>query len=573
MPETGDDGRAAIVILGRDPNDISVLGNEIEKRYGADYVVIAHQAGDSGIRELEHLCDASVPVALVISGYGRHDPGGIELLSKVRAIQPEARRVVAVRWGDFAAAQPIFDALTLGEIDHWVMLPEHSPDEEFHRCVTEFLEDWTSGRGGGSFEAVRIIGEPASLRGHQLRDAFGRNHIPHGFYDAGSEAGRRMLSDLGLTAPSLPVVVLRFTSPPVVLEDPSDLEIADAFGITKPLSSDERFDVTIIGAGPAGLAAAVYASSEGLKTLVVERQAVGGQAGTSSLIRNYLGFGKGVSGVKLAYSAYLQAWSFGATFNWMREAVALSSDGEERIVALSDGTQARSRCVIICSGVAYRSLEVRELEDLLGRGVFYGAWVAEAPAMAGTSVFVVGGGNSAGQAAVHLARFASQVTVLVRSDTLATSMSDYLVKEIDSSPNIDVNYNLQVTGGGGDGTLAYLVLEDLTTGDSRQVDADALFILIGSQPRTEWLGDGVLRDEWGFVLTGPELESSQEMSGWDLDRAPLLLETSMPGVFAAGDVRRGSIKRVASAVGEGATAVQLTHLYLAMARGLAAAKT
>ena len=410
--------------------------------------------------------------------------------------------------------------------------------------------------------AVRIIGQHWSARSQQLRDAFGRNHIPFGFYDADGQVGRKLLDELGLARGPLPVVVLRFAKPPTVLADPSDMELADAFGITRPLPGDEVFDVTVIGAGPAGLAAAVYGASEGLNTLVVEREAVGGQAGTSSLIRNYLGFPKGVSGRNLAFSAYLQAWSFGATFHWMREATSLHVDGGHRVVSLSDGTQVRSRCVIIATGAAYRRLGIEELDALQGRGVFYGAAVGEAPAMGGRDVFVVGGGNSAGQAAVHLAKFASKVTVVVRSGALAKSMSDYLVKEIESTPNIEVLKNSQVVGGRGRDRLKELRIRDLLSGNERSVRAAALFALIGSEPRTEWLAAAVARDEWCFLLTGEDLPMHLDAPAAHPARTALLLETSVPGVFAVGDVRRGSVKRVASAVGEGAIAIQLVHHYL-----------
>ena len=407
--------------------------------------------------------------------------------------------------------------------------------------------------------------EPASARSHELRDTFARNHIPIGFYDAASEDGQRILHELGVDGGSLPVVVLPFTRDGSVLTDPSDADIADAFGLLAPLPQDAHFDVAVIGSGPAGLAAAVYAASEGLSTLVVERQAVGGQAGTSSLIRNYLGFPKGISGNKLAFSAYLQAWSFNTTFHFMREAVNLTVDGGDKVIALSDGTNVRSRCVIVANGVAYRRLDVPDLDALQGRGVFYGAAVSEAPAMSGKRVFVVGGGNSAGQAAVHLARYAAGVTILVRGNSLAASMSDYLIREIESAPNIDVRHQTQVVGGGGEDGLDHVTLRDLATGRAETLDAAGLLVLIGSESRTEWLRDCVLRDQWGFIITGPDL-LDHGASAWPLERPPLLLETSTPGVFAAGDARHGSVKRVASAVGEGATAVSLIHRYLDLER-------
>jgi thioredoxin reductase len=368
----------------------------------------------------------------------------------------------------------------------------------------------------------------------------------------------------------LPVVAVQFTSAKNVLVDPSNLDIAEAFGLMDPVPEDEIFDVAVVGAGPAGLAAAVYAASEGLKTLVIEREAVGGQAGTSSMIRNYLGFPKGVSGNQLAFEAYQQAWLFGTAFLFMREVERLDELGQVRRLALSDGTTITARTVVVATGVTYRRLAAARLEALQGRGVFYGASVSEAPAMRGQHVYVVGGGNSAGQAAMHLARWAEQVTILIRRSSLAATMSEYLIREIESAANIKIWPRVQVVDGTGSGCLQSLVVEELDTGIRHEVGAGGLFVLIGSEPRTDWLSGVVARDPWGFVLTGPDLAAGNAnptagaapRDEWPLERTPLLLETSMPGVFAAGDVREGSVKRVASAVGEGAVAIQLIHRYL-----------
>jgi thioredoxin reductase (NADPH) len=431
------------------------------------------------------------------------------------------------------------------------------------------LNEWSS-RRGGSFEPVQVIGEHWSARSQELRDTFSRNGIPIGFYDADSARGRQMLRELDAESTALPVVVLRFGGRRSVLVNPSNLEIADAFGLMTPIPDGEMFDVVVVGAGPAGLAAAVYASSEGLRTVVIEREAIGGQAATSSMIRNYPGFAQGVSGARLAFEAYLQAWFFGTTFLFMRQPVSLAREDGHCRLRLSDGSTITSRTVVIATGAAYRRLGVPRLEDLLGRGVFYGAGVSEAPAMRGRKVFVIGGGNSAGQAAVHLAKWARHATILVRSASLTDGMSDYLIREIDAAPNIDVRYGVQLTDGTGTDRLESLVLEDTKTRMRESVPADGLFVLIGSQPRTEWLGDSLARDQWGFVLTGQDLLDSPG-ARWQADRHPLAHETSLPGVFAAGDVRRGAVKRVASAVGEGAITIPLVHRYLESAAAPAAA--
>jgi len=552
--------RPAIMIVSEDPDNFRIVANEVRKRYGTDYQIVTSTNHHDATEELAGMKRSDVPVALILATHGGREQRGISFLARTRSLYPTAKRVVVVVWGDFETARPIFDAVTLGEIDHWLMRPEHERDEEFHRSLTEFLEDWTSEREV-TFEAVRMIGRRRSSRSSELLDNFARNHIPVGFYEADSEQGVRLLQDLGLSDPELPVVLLRFAPEPTTLVNPSDMDIADAFGITQPLKPDERFDVAIIGSGPAGLAAAVYAASEGLETLVIEKQAVGGQAGTSSLIRNYLGFPKGVSGNKLAISAYLQAWSFGANFHFMREVEGLSTDDDSLVLKLSDGTVARSNCVIIATGVTYRRLDIESLDSLQGRGVFYGAAVSEAHAMKDKRVLVVGGGNSAGQSAVHLSKYASQVTVLVRGETVAASMSGYLVKELEAIPNIEVRHNVETIGGGGVDGLDHVLVRNRLSGEEEELPADALFVLIGSQPGTAWLEGSVVRDDWGFIVTGNDLMSKDYDYTWNPDRPPMLLESSMPGVFVIGDVRRNSVKRVASAVGEGAIAVQLLHRF------------
>jgi len=557
--------QAVIAIVSHDPGTREILYQELSKRYGGDYQILTCARPGELAPWMRDLRAAGLPVALIIGGVGGQDPDGLDVLSAIRSIDPTAIRVAAVRWGDWQAMRPVFDAVTLGTVDHWVIRPAPAPAEEFHSAITEFLREWNSQRGGG-FEAVQVIGERWSARSQELRDLFSRHRVPAGFYDATTGHARQMLRDLGLACPELPVVVLRFGAEPTALVNPSNLQIADAFGVMTPVSPGEIFDVAVVGAGPAGLAAAVGASSEGLRTVVIEHEAVGGQAGTSSMIRNYPGFSQGISGAELAQEMWWQAWAFGTTFLYMRQTQSLSgNDGRYRL-QLSDGNVLTAHTVIIATGVAYRRLGIPALEDLQGRGVFYGAAASEAPAMSGRNVFVAGGGNSAGQAALHLAKWASHVTLLVRSPSLAASMSDYLIRQISAAPNVDVRYRVQVVDGTGTGTrhLESLVLQDTISGVRRSVPADALFVLIGAQPRTEWLGETVARDRWGFILTGPDLPSGTH-AGWPAGRPPLSLETSLPGVFAAGDVHRGSVKRVASAVGEGAAAVPLVHRYLARA--------
>jgi thioredoxin reductase (NADPH) len=554
---------AAIVIVSRDAGTREILHRELSKRYGGDYQIVAcHRPAELAAR-MRDLRAAGLPVALVIGGVGAQDPDGIEVLATVRAIEPTALRVAAVGWGDWHSVRPVFDAVTIGTLDHWVTRPVQAPAEEFHRSITEFLREWGSQRPGG-FEAVQVIGTRWSARSQELRDLFARHRVPAGFYDATSGQARQMLGELGLGPAELPVVVLQFAAKGTALVNPSNRQIADAFGVMTPIPPGVIFDVAVVGAGPAGLAAAVGASSEGLRTVVVEHEAIGGQAGTSSMIRNYPGFSQGISGAMLAQETWQQAWAFGTTFVYMRQAHSLSRNGGHYRLALSDGGVLAARTVIIATGVAYRRLGIPALEDLQGRGVFYGAAASEAPAMSGRNVFIAGGGNSAGQAALHLARWARQVTILVRAPSLAASMSDYLIRQIGAAPNIDVRYHVQVADGTGTGHLQSLVLADTASGARRTVPADALFALIGAQPRTQWLSQAVAHDRWGFILTGPDLPARAH-TRWPAGRPPLPLETSLPGVFAAGDVRRGSVKRVASAVGEGAATIPLVHRHLARA--------
>ena len=539
-------------MVSRDPDDLAVVTAELERRYGADYDIAAWPDPEAALEDLRRLRAADRSVALVLACQHAGDDA-VDFLGRVRGVDPQCQRAVIVRWGDFATSAVVLAALARGELDRWMLRPEYPGDEEFHRSVTELLEIAAAARRPG-YEAVQIVGEQWSPRAVELRDRMSRNSVPFGFYDSGDEGGQAVLQAHGLTAATaeLPVMIVRFRPELEPLQNPTDEVLSDAFGVNSMAQTDRRVDVAIIGAGPAGLAAAVYGASEGLDTLVVEHQAFGGQAGTTSLIRNYPGFPSGVSGSRLANTMYQQAWGLGARFYFMRSATALRADGGDLVVELSDGATVRTAAVVLATGASYRRLEAPGVADLVGSGIFYSPAVGEAGAMAGQPVVVVGGGNSAGQAAIHLSRYASSVSLLVRGASLAASMSEYLIRELRVAPNITIRYGSEVVAALGDEHLEQIEVRDTGTGATETLAAAGLFVLIGSQPRTEWLPPSVRRDEWGFVLTGREAGADPAASS----------ASSQPGVFAAGDVRRGSIKRVASAVGEGAVVISQVHAYL-----------
>ncbi len=429
-----------------------------------------------------------------------------------------------------------------------------TPEEWFYPQVQDALTAWTVSHRSRHL-VYRIIGEQWEARSHDLRDALTRNSVPFEFHTPDSDTGRHLIREHGVDPHQLPAVIHQDGS---VLHDPTPTQIAVNHGISIRPKQD-HYDLLILGAGPAGLAASVYGASEGLRTLVLESVAIGGQAGTSSMIRNYLGFPRGIAGGELAHRAWEQAVLLGAEFVFTVEVTSLSVHEDARVLTLADESQVSGSTVLIASGVTYRRLPIATLERLIGAGVFYGAAGVVAPAVAGDEVYVVGGANSAGQAALHLANFAARVTLLVRGPSLEAGMSDYLVRQIAATPNVDVRVRTRVADATGTSRLEGLTLEDLRTGAQDKVAAGALFVLIGAEPHTGWLRDTVLLDEYGFVLTGRDLPEG----GWKPKRPPLPFETSLPGVFAAGDVRFGSVKRVAGAVGEGSVAVGSVHQYLA----------
>ncbi|QRP49573.1 FAD-dependent oxidoreductase [Amycolatopsis sp. FDAARGOS 1241] len=538
---------AVLVAVDGDADVLRDLGRELRERYGRHYRVLTFTTPDDALASLKDLDD----VALVLSGQWLSGMTGGELLSRVRRLHPHAKRGLLIAWGEWGdreTGEAIFEAIARGHIDHYVLRPLAAPDEVFHHAISNLLLEWTEARRTSPY-TIHVVGESWSGRAYELRKVLGRCAIPHAFSLADSHEGRALIAEVGADG-GLPLVVFPDGN---VLRNPTDADIAVATGA--PVDPERmEFDLVIVGAGPAGLSAAMYGASEGFGTLVVDEGGLGGQATSSSLIRNYLGFPRGVSGRRLAQQAYDQAWVFGAKFVFMQRAVDLERDGELTLT-LSNGTRVHSRAVLLATGAAYHRLGVPGLEELSGAGVHYGGPASEAPGATDREVFVVGGGNSAGQAALYLARYARRVTLLVRADSLGAGMSHYLTREIAATPRLDVRLATEIVGGGGDGWLDHLVLRDRRTGEVETVPADGLFVMIGALPHTDWLPPEIRRDERGFVLTGADLDGCS----WPIARTRLPLETSMPGVFAAGDARHDSVKRVASAVGEGSVAIQLLH--------------
>ncbi|MGO4689349.1 FAD-dependent oxidoreductase [Glaciibacter sp. 2TAF33] len=558
-----------LLALSDEPARDAVL-RELERRYTLDYRVVATPGADEARTALAEASAQGGRVALLLaddSAVGVAEFTGETLFTEARRRFPDLRRGLVIEWGSWAERSTtavVLELMATGQIDYYVIRPWHSPDEYFHRTVTEFLLEFERSVNERPRE-VTVIGDDDQPRTHELRSLLARGGVPHGYVAPGSAEGRALLAGSGVSYTGVPLVRLIDGR---VLSDPSNADLAASYGLSTSLPDNTEVDVAIVGAGPAGLAAAVYAASEGLTAWVVEREAIGGQAGSSSLIRNYLGFSRGISGSELAQRAYQQAWVFGAGFAHSREVVGLEVDGDGCRLTVASGSgasrppeQLRARSVVIAVGVDYRRLDVPALEPFAGAAVFYGASVVEAKAQAGKAVHVVGGGNSAGQAALHLARYASSVTLLVRGATLAESMSSYLIDQLDAA-GVHVETGAEVIGGGGAERLDHLVVRDRLSGTETRVASDALFLLIGASPHTAWLPPQLLRDKWGYVLTGADVVS-EAGAAWSDERMPDALETSVPGVFAVGDVRRGSVKRVASAVGEGSVVVSAVHGFLA----------
>ncbi len=538
-------------------DDVSVLEavvQDLRREYGASYRVLRAASGQAALDILNQLKSREEPVALIVSDQRMPGMTGVEFLERARSMYPEARRVLLTAYADTEAA---IRAINTARIHYYLNKPWDPPEEKLYPVLNDLLDDWKSGYRP-QFEGLRVIGHRWMLRDHKVRNFLARNHVPYRWLDVtDNEEVNKLLQERKIDSSRLPILLFPDGT---VLVDPELDALAAQVGLSTQATQD-FYDVVVVGAGPAGLAAAVYGASEGLRTLVIEPEAPGGQAGSSSRIENYLGFPSGVTGAELGRRAHAQASRFGAEFV-MQRATGLRIDGQYRFVRTGDGREVASHTVLLAQGVQYRKLDIPGAERLTGRGIYYGAALVEAVACKNEEVYVVGGANSAGQAALHFAKYACKVTMLVRGEGLSATMSKYLIDEIGCTSNIVVEARTQVVEAEGGERLERLRLHG--PGGEFETPATSLFVFIGAAPVTAWLPPCILRDQNGFVLAGADLRSDARMAeAWREGREPLLLESSVPGVFVAGDVRHGSVKRVASAVGEGSIAVQLVHQYLA----------
>ena len=548
--------KPTILTVEDDPQVSAAITRDLAGYYGADYRVVGATSGPEALSVLTRLALRDEPVALIAADQRMPHMTGIELLQQARAHAPGSKFLLLTAYADTDVAIKAINDIGL---DYYLLKPWDPPQDRLYPVVDDLLDDWRQAHPDHTSE-VRVVGHRWSERGHEVKLFLARNHVPYRWYDVERDPEAQRLFDLARAAPAdLPLVLVPEGD---TLRSPSALELAGALGL-RTSAQQRLYDVCIVGGGPAGLGAAVYAASEGLSTVVVEREAPGGQAGQSAAIENYLGFPKGLSGADLTRRAIAQAARFGAEMVLARDVVGFEARGPVRAVRLDGSGEIEARALVVATGVSYRRLEAEGLDRLTGRGVYYGANAGEASQTQGDEVYVVGAANSAGQAALHLSRFARRVVLVVRAATLDGTMSRYLVERITSTPNVAIRYRSQVVSGRGDGHLEALTLADRDAGVTEEVPSSWLFVFIGASPRTRWLGPDVVRDDKGFVVTGHDLLAPEWARRWPLPRAPFVLETSVPGVFAAGDVRLDSMKRVASAVGEGAMSVYLVHRYLA----------
>jgi len=550
-------GKATILTVDDDAGVSAAITRDLRRRYGARYRIVQATTGRDALEVLAELALRDERVALVVADQRMPQMTGIEMLDEARTHAPGAKLVLLTAYADTDVAIRAINDIGL---DHYLLKPWDPPDERLYPVVDDLLDDWVHENPDHTSD-VRVVGHRWSERSHEIKTFLALNHVPYRWYDAERDAEAQRLVDLAQAEVlDLPLVLVPGGE---TLRAPSTLDVAEALGL-RTRAEQPLYDVCIVGAGPAGLAAAVYAASEGLSTVVVEREAPGGQAGQSAAIENYLGFPKGLSGADLTQRARAQASRFGAEFVLARDVVACERRGPVHAVRFEGGGEIEARAVIVATGVSYRRLEAEGVDDFTGRGIYYGANAADAAQCRGDDVYVVGGANSAGQAALNLSKFAKRVVLVARGESLTSSMSQYLVSRILSEPSIEVRYTTQVVAARGDGHLEAVTLSDRASGVVEEVPTSWMFVFIGASPRTDWLGADVVRDEHGFVVTGQELLRPEWARQWSLARPPYALETSVPGVFAAGDVRLDSMKRVASAVGEGAMAIYHVHRYLAV---------
>jgi len=547
-----------VLTLDDDATVLRAVEHDLRSEYGSEFRVMRADSGSAGLELLNNLKLRGDPSALFLVDQRMPGMTGVEFLEKAIEFYPAAKRVLLTAYADTDAA---IKAINEVQLDHYLLKPWDPPEEKLYPVLNDLLNDWRL-EYRPPFEGVRVVGNRWDPAAHAIKDFLARNHVPYQWYDPEvSEEGRHLLE----ACASMPKLPCLFFSDGSVLEQPGNREIAERVGLQ--VKADKPFyDFVVVGAGPAGLAASVYGASEGLKTLVVEEHAPGGQAGMSSRIENYLGFPGGLSGSELTRRAVTQAKRFGVEVLTAQKVTGLDADGPARTLTLADGEEVQCRALLIATGVSYRKLDAPGIEALTGAGVYYGAAMTEGESVMGEDVFLVGGANSAGQAAMYFSRYAATVTLLVRGESLSTSMSSYLIDQIDGTANIHVRTGTTVKEAVGRDHLEELVLNVGLDNSEERVPAAALFIFIGAVPRTAWLGDRIARDEHGFILSGLDALSNEPLEEYTAqNRTPLMLETNIPGVFVAGDVRHGSVKRVASAVGEGSMAVMFVHQYLSSA--------
>ena len=546
-----------ILAVDDDPQVLRAVERDLRSHFGSTYRIVAADGGVSALDVLRRLKLRGTPVALMLVDQRMPGMTGTELLAASREVHPDAKSVLLTAYADTDVA---IEAINSIRLDHYLLKPWDPPEERLYPVLDDLLSDWQAGFRP-PFEGVRVVGHRWSARGHAIKDYLARNQLPYRWLDVETDPDAVALAaSAGVDAAVDPLVVL---ADGTVLVAPTNAEIAERVGL-RTRAALPYYDLAIVGAGPAGLAAAVYGASEGLKTILLEREAPGGQAGTTSRIENYLGFPSGLTGADLARRALTQATRLGAEVLTPRAVTGVAIEDRYKVLTLDDGSLVSCQALLIATGVEYRTLELPDADRLAGSGIFYGAATTEAPYYRGERVAVVGGGNSAGQAAVYLARFAEHVTVLVRGDSLGAGMSAYLVDQIEATDNITTRLRASIAAVHGDRALESIEIDEAETGDRTSLPVAAMFVFIGQAPRTDWLGGLVERDKPGFVVTGHGLTRvADSVPGWPLDRQPYLLETNVPGIFCAGDVRSRSIKRIASAVGEGSMAIQFVHQHLA----------